>query len=83
MLADTLDAMTTDRPYRKALPFERVVDEVRKYSGSQFDPDLADLLIKSQTIRRLVASASLSGVQAPAPPTLDRAASIRAERAAV
>src|SRR5207302_1906896 len=45
MLADTLDAMTTDRPYRKALPFERVVDEVRKYSGSQFDPDLADLLV--------------------------------------
>ncbi|PYP22544.1 MAG: hypothetical protein DMD55_19245 [Gemmatimonadetes bacterium] len=83
MLADTLDAMTTDRPYRRALPFERVVDEVLKYSGSQFDPDLAQLLITSQTIRRLVASASLSGVQAPAPPTLDRAASIRAERAAV
>src|SRR6266516_5509774 len=33
MLADTLDAMTTDRPYRRALPFERVIDEIRKYSG--------------------------------------------------
>jgi len=56
MAADTLDAMTTDRPYRKALPFERVLDEVRKYSGTQFDPRLAELLLTSSTIRRQVAT---------------------------
>jgi len=51
MIADTLDAMTTDRPYRKALPFERVVDEVEKYAGKQFDPRLAKILMESRVIR--------------------------------
>src|SRR5581483_5820210 len=40
MVADTVDAMTTDRPYRKALSFDRVVEELEKYSGSQFDPEV-------------------------------------------
>lgn len=35
---DTFDAMVTDRPYRKALSFDEVLDELRKGSGSQFDP---------------------------------------------
>jgi hypothetical protein len=72
MLADTLDAMTTDRPYRKALTFERVVEEVRRYSGKQFDPRLARLLIASSVIRTYVARES----QAAAPvasPVLERA----------
>lgn len=54
MLADTLDAMTTDRPYRRALSFERVVEEVRRYSGRQFDPQIAEIMIRSTAIRRLV-----------------------------
>jgi len=54
MIADTLDAMTTDRPYRKALSFDQVVDELRKYAGRQFDPRIAEVLIKSTTIRRLI-----------------------------
>ncbi|MGD0585733.1 MAG: HD domain-containing phosphohydrolase [Oryzomonas sp.] len=44
-LVDTLDAMTSHRPYRKALPFEAVIDEVRTFRGSQFDPDVADLFL--------------------------------------
>ncbi len=59
MIADTLDAMTTDRPYRKALPFERVVDELRKYSGTQFDPRLVYIVTKSVGLRRMVAQTSL------------------------
>lgn len=54
MIADTLDAMTTDRPYRRALGFEQVIVELRKYSGRQFDPRIADVLIKSATVRRMV-----------------------------
>lgn len=54
MIADTLDAMTTDRPYRKALGFDRVVQELRKHSGTQFDPRLVDLVVASTAIRRLV-----------------------------
>jgi len=37
--------MTSDRPYRRALPFEAVTSEIRKYRGSQFDPDIADLFL--------------------------------------
>jgi putative nucleotidyltransferase with HDIG domain len=54
MISDTIDAMTTDRPYRKALPFDRVVAELQKYQGAQFDPYLVDVTINSVTVRRLV-----------------------------
>lgn len=37
-VADTLDAMTTDRPYRKALPFAAAREEMIRHSGKQFDP---------------------------------------------
>ena len=68
MLADTLDAMTTDRPYRRALSFERVVEEVRKYSGRQFDPQIATVMIRSAAIRRLVEAEPAINLQL-APPT--------------
>lgn len=38
MVADTLDAMTSDRPYRRALTMQSAVDELRRGSGHQFDP---------------------------------------------
>jgi len=57
MIADTLDAMTTDRPYRRALRFEQVVAELRKYSGRQFDPRIAEVLIRSTSIRRMIGAA--------------------------
>jgi putative two-component system response regulator len=44
-LVDTLDAMTSDRPYRRALPFEAVISEVKKFRGIQFEPALADLFL--------------------------------------
>ncbi len=37
-VADTVDAMTSDRPYRKALSFEIAKEELDKFSGIQFDP---------------------------------------------
>jgi len=40
-LADAFDAMTTDRPYRKALPIDVVLEEIDGNAGTQFDPDLA------------------------------------------
>jgi putative nucleotidyltransferase with HDIG domain len=56
MIADTMDAMTTDRPYRRALTYERVIEELRRYSGHQFDPVLVDVLVRSEAIRDLVAA---------------------------
>jgi putative two-component system response regulator len=45
-LVDTLDAMTSDRPYRKALTFEDVRAEVARCSGKQFDPELVKVFLK-------------------------------------
>jgi putative nucleotidyltransferase with HDIG domain len=39
---DTYDAMTSDRPYRKALPHEVAIEEITKMKGTQFDPHVAD-----------------------------------------
>ncbi|MGB9082292.1 MAG: HD domain-containing phosphohydrolase [Desulfuromonadaceae bacterium] len=44
-VVDTLDAMTCDRPYRKALPFAMAEAEIIKHRGSQFDPVIADLFL--------------------------------------
>jgi HD-GYP domain-containing protein (c-di-GMP phosphodiesterase class II) len=82
MIADTLDAMTTDRPYRSALPLERALDEIRKYSGKQFDPRLAEIVNKSMAIRRLAAKGPPSAV-APEPAAFERAPSPNQERVAV
>lgn len=40
-VADTYDAMTSDRAYRKALPHEVAAQEIQRCSASQFDPDIA------------------------------------------
>jgi putative nucleotidyltransferase with HDIG domain len=56
MIADTMDAMTTDRPYRRALTFDRVVDELRRCAGSQFDPALVEIVVRSSAIRAMVAA---------------------------
>ncbi|MGH9404523.1 MAG: HD domain-containing phosphohydrolase [Terriglobia bacterium] len=44
-VADTLDAMITDRPYRQALPVERAYAEVRAAAGSQFDPKVVQAFL--------------------------------------
>ncbi len=46
LVADTVEAMTSDRPYRRALPFERVVDEITLFRGTQFDPEVADAFLR-------------------------------------
>lgn len=40
-VADAFDAMSSTRPYRKRLPMEKIVEEIKKCSGSQFDPVVA------------------------------------------
>ncbi len=50
MVADAYDAMTSDRPYRRALPPERAVAEIRRHAGTQFDEGVVAAL------ERLVAS---------------------------
>ncbi|MCC6642014.1 MAG: response regulator [Deltaproteobacteria bacterium] len=46
LVADTVEAMTSDRPYRKGLPLERVVSEIHDFSGTQFDPTVASAFLR-------------------------------------
>jgi putative nucleotidyltransferase with HDIG domain len=45
-VADSYDAMVSDRPYRKGLPEETALKELKRCSGTQFDPDLVTIFLK-------------------------------------
>ena len=45
-VADAIEAMSSDRPYRKALPVEYIIEELQHCSGTQFDPRVADTAMK-------------------------------------
>ncbi|MCB2289897.1 HD domain-containing protein [Clostridium sp. CS001] len=45
-LADSIDAMSTDRPYRKALHNDEIIEEVKNNSGSQFHPKVVEAYLK-------------------------------------
>jgi response regulator RpfG family c-di-GMP phosphodiesterase len=44
-VVDTLDAMTSDRPYRKALSFDIALEEIRSGAGTQFDPNVVEAFL--------------------------------------
>lgn len=44
-VADTYDSMIADRPYRKAFPYDHVVREMKKVSGTQLDPRVVDVFL--------------------------------------
>lgn len=67
-VADTLDAMTSDRPYRKALSYAAAQEEITKEAGRQFDPKVVEafLSIPEETwnvIRSEVAASTLTRVR--------------------
>jgi len=45
LVADAFDAMTSDRPYRKGLPMEKVVEQFELYKGKQFDLQISNLFL--------------------------------------
>lgn len=66
-VADAYDAMTSNRIYRKIMPQEKVREEIEKGKGTQFDPEIADIMLrmidedseykmkqKSETVRKIL-----------------------------
>jgi putative nucleotidyltransferase with HDIG domain len=45
-VADAFDAMTSDRPYRAAMPHEKAFMEIRRCCGTAFDPNVANAFLK-------------------------------------
>jgi HD-GYP domain-containing protein (c-di-GMP phosphodiesterase class II) len=68
LIADTIDAMTTDRPYRKRLELDVVIMELQKCKGTQFDPKLVDVGTSSLTVRNLIAGATQDTLNADLSP---------------
>lgn len=48
-IADTYDAMTTDRPYRQRFSHDAGVAEIQKHSGTQFDNKLVDVFMRIES----------------------------------
>jgi putative nucleotidyltransferase with HDIG domain len=53
MVCDTIDAMTTARPYRDALPVSVVREELQKHRGTQFDAAIVDVLVETDILETL------------------------------
>ncbi len=53
MFADTLDAMTTDRPYRRALSLEDTRAEFARFKGTQFDPNICEMVLSEAVWKKI------------------------------
>lgn len=51
-VVDTLDAMTSDRPYRRSLPFDAAKAEIRRCAGTQFDPLAVEAFVAEERVLR-------------------------------
>jgi putative nucleotidyltransferase with HDIG domain len=52
MVADTIDAMATDRPYRDALSAETIAQELREHKGTQFDPKVVEAAFDARVLEQ-------------------------------
>jgi response regulator RpfG family c-di-GMP phosphodiesterase len=60
-IADALDAMTSDRPYRPAGPWDDAVAEIAACAGTQFDPDIVDVFLgREEALRRIYAEFNIN-----------------------
>ncbi len=67
-VADTLDAIVTQRPYRKSRTLAEAIDEVRRYRGTQFRPDVVDAAVRVYNAGRFPQAQNQEGGEAPLSP---------------
>jgi len=53
LVADAFDAMTSTRAYQPALPVSFAVNEIRKHTGTQFDPSVVEIFLELAAVERL------------------------------
>lgn len=53
-VADVFDALTSERPYKKAWPLDDAIEEIQRQSGRQFDPSVVDAFLKVIGVRHLL-----------------------------
>jgi diguanylate cyclase (GGDEF)-like protein len=53
-IADAFDAMVSGRPYRRAMTFDEALEELRRYAGSQFDPQFVELFAEQLQVSETV-----------------------------
>ncbi|CAK9005996.1 Cyclic di-GMP phosphodiesterase TM_0186 [Durusdinium trenchii] len=53
-VADSFDAMTSDRPYRKGMPFEKAESIIRENAGKQWDADVVDAFFRAENLIRAI-----------------------------
>ena len=56
-VADAFDAMISDRPYRSAMSLEEALNEIKRYTGTQFDPLVAAAFLKISGAQIMLAEA--------------------------
>jgi HD-GYP domain-containing protein (c-di-GMP phosphodiesterase class II) len=62
---DTLDAITSDRPYRKGLPFDTARIEIMRQSGTQFDPLALDVFVAEEATLRAMVDLKCGAAEVP------------------
>jgi putative nucleotidyltransferase with HDIG domain len=65
MLCDSIDAMLSDRPYRRALTVEQVRAELLRCAGTQFDPHIVRIILQRNTLERAAKLIGPGRQQAP------------------
>ena len=67
-MVDTYDAITSDRPYRKCRTYEVARDEIEKFTGTQFDPQVVQAWLRIPQAEWQAIREALEGVASRSTP---------------